>query len=68
MANYKIYKYKPDDEDSDASWDAEDWCWIVTTADDEDDIVCICATEGEAQHIHALLEEKPYGATSTASQ
>jgi hypothetical protein len=68
MARYKIIQFTPDEDDDDPSWDATDWCYIVTAAHDDDDIVCICATEGEAQHIHSLLEEKPYSAAPSTGQ
>lgn len=64
MAKYKVTIYKPEDEDEDATWDAQDWCYMVHHSDDVDDIVCICATDGEAKHIMKLLEAQPYDATA----
>jgi hypothetical protein len=68
MTQYKLTVFKPEDDDDDPSWDANDWCYIVHHADDSDDIICICATEDEAKHILALLEASPYDATAATSQ
>lgn len=43
-------------EDDDDSWDAADWCWLVRY---ENEIIAICASEAEAEHIKELLNTKP---------
>lgn len=45
------------DESTDDTWDAADWCYVVKN---EQEVVCICATPGEAEHIAGLLNDKPY--------
>jgi hypothetical protein len=59
MTKYIVEEMQsPDDEDEDDPvWDALDWCYLVKNGDD---IICICATRAEADHIQALLNEKPY--------
>lgn len=57
---YSVVKFQDADEDS--AWDADEWCWMVMQGDD---ILCICATQSEAEHITSLVNEKPYGATVT---
>lgn len=47
-----------DESDEDPTWDALDWCYMVKSAGD--DIICICATRDEAEHIMRLLIENPY--------
>ena len=46
-----------DDDDSDPTWDAEDWCYTVNDINDE--IVAICASRKEADHIATLLNSTP---------
>jgi hypothetical protein len=45
-----------EDED-DPTWDALDWNYMVKAAGD--DIICICATQREADHICKLLKDNP---------
>ena len=45
------------DEGDDDTWDAADWCYVVKG---ESDIICICASAEEAEHIAELLNAKPY--------
>jgi len=46
-----------DDDDEEDTWDASDWCYTIT--DEKDEIVCICATKKEAEHIAAVLTDEP---------
>lgn len=55
-----IMQYEVDkiaDETTDDTWDAADWCYVVKQ---EQEVICICATAGEADHIAGLLNDKPY--------
>lgn len=54
-----------DELDEDAAWPADEWCWLVMDGDDEDaDVICICATEEEANRIVGLLNMHSNGATA----
>jgi hypothetical protein len=52
-------EFEEDADADDPTWDANDWCYVVTNTR-IDDIVCICATQEEANHIAKLLNATPY--------
>lgn len=45
------------EEDDDDTWDASDWSYVVKS---NSEIICICASAEEAEHIAELLNDKPY--------
>ena len=58
-AQYYVEEFQDDDDnDEDPTWDALDWAYMVKASGD--DIICICATQQEAEHIAKLLREQPY--------
>jgi hypothetical protein len=46
-----------DEDEDDPTWDALDWAYMVKNGDD---IICICSTRDEAEHIRKLLDTSPY--------
>ena len=55
---YRVDKLTEDPDDDDPTWDANDWAYMVMNTL-KDDVVCICATKKEAEHIAAVLEDEP---------
>lgn len=47
------------DEEASEDWDCEDWCFIVTDASRDEEVVCVTSTEEEATHIANLLNANP---------
>ena len=62
---YEIVEVESQTEDDEPTWDALDWSYMVMNGDD---IICICATRREAEHIVDLLNERPYDATDTTGK